>query len=90
MENSKLSVVPDNYPVPGLRYEHFRGNYYTVVGLAVDSEYPNKDVVIYREEGSDVLWTRLVANWLQRVDGVPRFRCTTVGWRYGRTNTHIK
>ena len=62
---------------PG-RYRHYKGNEYTVLGVARHSE-TEEEFVVYRQEYADrSLWLRPKAMFLEtvEVDGqtVPRFR----------------
>ena len=67
---------------PG-KYEHYKGNFYEVIGVGRHSE-TLEELVIYRalydspEFGSNSLWTRPVPRFIDlvEVDGkkVPRFR----------------
>ena len=62
---------------PG-RYQHYKGNDYTVIGVARHSE-TLEEVVVYRAEyGERGLWVRPAAMFQEtvEVDGetVPRFR----------------
>ena len=62
---------------PG-RYRHYKGNEYTVLGVARHSE-TEEELVVYRQEyGDRSLWVRPKAMFLEavEVDGqtVPRFR----------------
>ena len=62
---------------PG-RYQHYKGNDYTVIGMARHSE-TLEEVVVYRAEyGERGLWVRPAAMFQEtvEVDGVtmPRFR----------------
>lgn len=61
---------------PG-RYRHFKGNMYTVFGVALHSE-TKEELVVYRPEyGDKALWVRPKQMFLEtvEVDGriVPRF-----------------
>jgi hypothetical protein len=61
---------------PG-RYRHYKGNEYTVIGVARHSE-TEEELVVYRQEyGEHGLWVRPKAMFLETVetDGqvVPRF-----------------
>jgi hypothetical protein len=61
---------------PG-RYRHFKGNEYTVLGVALHSE-TQEELVVYRQEyGDHGLWVRPKQMFLEavEVDGqaVPRF-----------------
>jgi hypothetical protein len=69
-------VDPDT--TPG-RYRHYKGNEYTVLGVARHSE-THEELVVYRQEyGDHGLWVRPKKMFLETVtvDGeeVPRFRC---------------
>lgn len=62
---------------PG-RYRHYKGNEYTVLGVARHSE-TLEELVVYRQEyGDHGLWVRPVAMFLEAVElegkQVPRFR----------------
>jgi len=62
---------------PG-RYRHYKGNEYTVLGVARHSE-THEELVVYRQEyGDRGLWVRPAAMFAETVvvDGqiVPRFR----------------
>ena len=64
------------------RYQHYKGNFYAVVGNAINSE-TLEEVVVYRalyestEFGKNVLWVRSKKDFLGNVtkDGkeIPRF-----------------
>jgi hypothetical protein len=61
---------------PG-RYRHYKGNEYTVIGIARHSE-TEEELVVYRQEyGNHGLWVRPKAMFVETVkmDGqiVPRF-----------------
>jgi hypothetical protein len=71
LEKDVMSVSPG-------RYRHYKGNDYTVLGVAKHSEN-EEELVIYRQEyGDHALWARPLAMFqeLVRVGGqeVPRFR----------------
>ena len=62
---------------PG-RYRHFKGNEYTVLGVAKHSE-THEELVVYRQEyGDRGLWVRPVSIFLEIVEvggkRVPRFQ----------------
>jgi hypothetical protein len=62
---------------PG-RYRHYKGNEYTVLGVARHSE-TLEELVVYRQEyGDRSLWVRPAAMFAETVDvegqNVPRFR----------------
>ena len=66
-----------NEPTPG-RYRHYKGNEYTVLGLARHSE-THEELVVYRQEyGDHGLWVRPKQMFLEtvKVNGqeVPRFQ----------------
>ena len=66
-----------NELIPG-RYRHYKGNVYTVMGVARHSE-SHEELVVYRQEyGYHGLWVRPKQMFLETVavDGqeVPRFR----------------
>lgn len=63
-------------PAPGL-YRHYKGNLYTVLGIALHSE-TGEELVVYRPEyGERRLWVRPRAMFLENVTAngqvVPRF-----------------
>ena len=62
---------------PG-RYRHYKGNEYTVLGVARHSETLDELVVYRQEYGDHVRWVRPAAMFLETVDiegkKVPRFR----------------
>ena len=62
---------------PG-RYRHYKGNEYTVLGMARHSETLDELVVYRQEYGDHGLWVRPAAMFLETVDiegkQVPRFR----------------
>ena len=61
---------------PGL-YRHYKGNYYTVLGVATHSEDESKLVVYRPEYGEKALWVRPQNMFCEsvNVDGItkPRF-----------------
>ena len=64
-------------PQPG-RYRHYKGNEYTVLGVARHSE-THEELVVYRQEyGEHGLWVRPKEMFLETVElngqVVPRFR----------------
>jgi len=65
-------------PVPLGRYRHYKGNEYTVIGVARHSETLDEMVVYRQEYGDRGLWVRPRQMFLEtvKVDGleVPRFR----------------
>jgi len=62
---------------PG-RYRHYKGNEYTVLGVARHSETLDELVVYRQEYGDHGIWVRPAAMFLETVDiegkKVPRFR----------------
>ena len=62
---------------PG-RYRHYKGNEYTVLGLARHSETLEQLVVYRQEYGDHGLWVRPAAMFAEMVDvhgqSVPRFQ----------------
>ena len=62
---------------PG-RYRHYKGNEYTVLGMARHSETLDELVVYRQEYGDHGLWVRPAAMFLETVEiegkKVPRFR----------------
>ena len=60
-------------------YKHFKGNYYLVVDVAIDTE-TNREVVIYRSLYGDMkLWVRDKEMFLSEVD---RYRYPDVLQKY--------
>jgi hypothetical protein len=64
--------------LPAGRYQHYKGQFYTVIGVARHSE-TDEELVVYRPEyGERGLWVRPKAMFVESVvvDGrpVPRFR----------------
>ena len=82
-----------NEPTPG-RYRHYKGNEYTVLGVARHSE-THEELVVYRQEyGDHGLWVRPKPMFLEMVmvDGqeVPRFqRLGSSGEQVGDGITNI-
>lgn len=68
-------VIPADAPAPG-PYIHYKGGYYTVVGVASHSE-TLEALVVYRDKGGR-LWVRPASMWSQPMpDGRPRFERVT-------------
>ena len=70
--------MTENTSIPTGRYRHFRGNQYTVIGIARHSE-TLEELVVYRQEyGEHGLWVRPQEMFFETVtiDGqdVPRFQ----------------
>ena len=65
-------------PVQPGRYRHYKGNAYTVLGVARHSETLEEFVVYRQEYGDHALWVRPAAMFVETVvvDGktVPRFQ----------------
>jgi hypothetical protein len=64
--------------IPTGRYRHFKGQEYTVLGVARHSE-TQEELVVYRQEyGDRSLWVRPKQMFLETVEinvqAVPRFR----------------
>jgi len=65
------------------RYQHYKGKYYEVIGIAKDSETLG-DLVVYRalyyseEFGNNALWVRPLSEFIEtvQVNGklIPRFK----------------
>lgn len=76
MSGADLPPVPPDAPAPG-RYRHYKGNEYTVLGVARHSETLEWQVVYRPEYGERALWVRPLAMFVENVviDGrtVPRF-----------------
>jgi hypothetical protein len=64
--------------IPAGRYRHFKGNEYTVLGVARHSETKEEFVVYRQEYGDRSLWVRPKPMFLEAVElggqNVPRFR----------------
>ena len=65
--------------IPTGRYRHYKGNEYTVIGVARHSE-TEEDLVVYRQDYGDCsLWVRPMQMFVETVnlngDEVPRFQC---------------
>lgn len=64
--------------IPSGRYRHFKGNEYTVLGIARHSETLEEHVVYRQEYGDHGLWVRPTSMFMEtvKVDGqeVPRFQ----------------
>jgi hypothetical protein len=63
---------------PTGRYRHYKGNEYSVIGIARHSE-TLEELVVYRQEyGDHGLWVRPLAMFMEMVnlngEDVPRFR----------------
>ena len=66
------------------KYQHFKGKFYEVIGIAKNSENPNEELVVYKalydseEFGNSALWIRPKQMFLENVtvDGkeVERFK----------------
>ena len=61
LENDGMSVRPG-------RYRHYKGNDYTVIGIARHSE-TQEELVVYRQEyGDNGLWVRPLAMFVETVE----------------------
>jgi hypothetical protein len=66
------------------KYQHFKGKFYKVIGIAKNSENPNEEFVVYKalydseEFGNNSLWARPKQMFLETVNingkEVPRFK----------------
>ena len=57
-----------NTTIPTGRYRHYKGNEYTVIGIARHSE-TEKELVVYRQEyGDRSLWVRPLAMFIETVE----------------------
>ena len=69
----------DGKPVPlrGDVWRHYKGGHYVVLAVAVDVNNPSREedryVVVYRAIGSSQIFARAEAEFLEDVDGSPRF-----------------
>lgn len=71
----KTTWVPvPTIPVPGTRWQHFKGGFYIVLFVARDSEDPNKFRVCYQNEEDGTVWDREHSSFMGLNDkGAPRF-----------------
>lgn len=63
-------------------YRHFKGNLYTVIGIAEHTE-TREDLVIYRSHKSGEIWARPASMWNDIKDGRRRF--TYLGYSIPKT-----
>lgn len=73
-----MTLDPSHPEVPAGRYRHYKGNEYTVLGVARHSE-TLEELVVYRPEyGERGLWVRPKAMFVENVTvngaTMPRFR----------------
>ena len=73
-----MTLEPSHPEVPAGRYRHYKGNEYTVLGVARHSE-TLEELVVYRPEyGERGLWVRPKAMFIENVtvngETVPRFQ----------------
>ena len=54
-------------PCAGDVYRHFKGDYYVIVGVAMNTE-TEEYLVIYKKEGDFKLWARPLDMFLSKVD----------------------
>jgi len=77
MSADALPPLPANAPAAG-RYRHYKGNEYTVLGVARHSETLEWLVVYRPEYGERAMWVRPLAMFVETVEHagerVPRFR----------------
>jgi len=59
-------------PQPGEIYRHYKGGHYSVVTSAI-KEDTLEPMVVYRSNARGSVWIRTHANFVELVDGVPRF-----------------
>lgn len=60
------------YPIPGKRYQHYKGGHYRVLHLAKHTE--NEEIlVIYQSIHYGTYYARPLENWNTPVKGNPRF-----------------
>lgn len=64
-------------PIEAGRYRHYKGNEYTVLGIARHSESQERLVVYRQEYGERALWVRPLTMFAESVEtasgSVPRF-----------------
>jgi hypothetical protein len=77
MSTADLPPMPADAPAVG-RYRHYKGNEYTVLGVARHSETLEWLVVYRPEYGERALWVRPLAMFVEFVEvngqRLPRFR----------------
>lgn len=69
MSKGTVPVLPEKYPVQEEIYQHYKGDHYQIVGLAIHS---NDDIwmVVYRplyEDADAELFTRPLSEWFEEV-----------------------
>ena len=70
MSKGVTPLLPGKYPVKGEVYQHYKGDHYQIVGLAIHS---NDDIwmVVYRplyEDADAELFTRPLSEWFEKVN----------------------
>ena len=78
---------PKYIPLNGQIYQHFKGNYYVVMGHATDAD-TQEVMVLYREaepknKPKNFIWARSLNSWFKPVDigsgkMIPRFKHITL------------
>lgn len=58
----------------GSIYEHYKGQHYKVIGLAIDESTDHPCVIYQAQHGDAITFVRLLDDWLKEVEGRPRFR----------------
>ncbi len=57
----------------GAKYMHYKGNYYEVIAVVRDSEYPQKELIVYKalydspEFGKNQVWVRPKEEFLEKI-----------------------
>ncbi|GBQ92830.1 hypothetical protein AA23498_1560 [Acetobacter nitrogenifigens DSM 23921 = NBRC 105050] len=65
-------ILQEELLAPPGRYRHYKGGFYTVLGVARHSE-TEEPLVVYRSETQGGLWVRPLSMWLETVNSQPRF-----------------
>ncbi len=64
-KNLELSELA-KYLKPGI-YKHYKGEEYQVMGVAMHSENPAEELVVYKHLLGDILWVRPLAMFCEDV-----------------------
>ncbi len=60
------------WPKAGEVWRHYKGGMYDIITIAVH-ESELVPLVVYRSQSHGTVWARPVGNWLEIVNGSPRF-----------------
>lgn len=63
---TKISSLKDS--MVGYKYKHFKGNYYVIKDLVIDSESKEPLVVYYSLNNPELIWSRPLDMFLSEVD----------------------